>query len=167
MIGLRLSITGEDQYARFFDVMADEVTHLKEPLSRVSKRLTQTVGQQFLTEGAHGGGKWRPNSTPYQQWKDETYPGRPLLVLSGDMRAAFLVHGQRELTDQRLVWGIDDQTDHEGHRIADRALAHQAGEGHMPQRKIVALRADDRRFIDHEFVAHINYLRRSLMGGRL
>jgi hypothetical protein len=164
---MRMTITGEEQYARFFDAMASEVTDLREPLSRVSKRLTETVGQNFLTEGAHGGGRWQSNSTAYQQWKDQAYPGRPLLVLHGDMRAAFLAHGQRELTATRLVWGIDDQTDSEGNRIADRALAHQAGEGHMPQRKIVSIRADDRRFFDHEFVAHINYLRRSLMGGRL
>lgn len=165
MIGLRFTIAGEEQYARRFDVLADEVTHLKEPLSRISKRLTQTVGEQFLTEGSHGGGgRWAPLNPDYERWKDETYPGRPMLVRTGAMRAAFLADGERELTQSRLTWGVDTQRDSEGHAIADRASAHQAGEGRMPQRKIIALRADDRRAFDHEFVAWFNGVRHSLLG---
>jgi hypothetical protein len=167
VIGLQLRISGEQQYARFFDVMADEVTHLREPLSRVSRRLTETVGQQFFSEGSHGGAPWPALNPTYERWKDEAYPGRPMLVRTGQMRAAFLADGQRELTQSRLAWGVDTQRDSDGQLIAERAGAHQAGEGHVPERKIIALRMDDRRFIDHEFVAYINGLRHSLLGGAL
>lgn len=167
MIGLRFSILGDEQYARSFDVLASETTHLRTPLGDVSKLLTRTVGEQFLTEGSHGlGGRWHELNRDYQAWKDEHYPGRPMLVLSAAMRQAFLVEGERELTDSYLRWGVDTQTDPEtGEKIADRARAHQAGEGHQPQRKIVALRQDDRRAMDRIFVAWFNAVRRSILPG--
>lgn len=165
MLSVRFSVAGEEQYARRFDALAHELQDLQEPLGRVRDQLVQTVGQQFQQEGSHGTSGWTPLNPRYEEWKDSAYPGRPILVKTGAMRKAFLVDGTRELTATRLRWGLDDQTDEDGERIADRALAHQAGQGHMPQRKIVALRTDDKRAMDRAFVEHITYLRRSLIGG--
>lgn len=166
MLRVGFSIAGEQQYARGFAAMADEMRDLREPLERVAERLVQTVGQQFQDEGSHGTSKWEPLNEAYDTWKQDAYPGRPMLVRSGAMRAAFLVDGTRELTASRLVWGVDDQTNDDGERIADYAMAHQAGRGRVPQRKIVALREDDKRAVDRMFVEHIQYLRRSLVRGR-
>lgn len=166
MLRVGFSIAGEQQYARAFDAMASEMRDLREPLERVADRLVQTVGQQFQDEGAHGTSKWEPLNADYEEWKEDAFPGRPMLVRSGAMRAAFLVDGTRELTATRLVWGVDDQINDDGERIADYALAHQTGQGRAPQRKIVALRADDKRAMDRMFVEHIQYLRRSLIKGR-
>lgn len=166
MLRVGFSIAGEQQYARAFDAMANEMRDLREPLERVAARLVQTVGEQFRAEGAHGTSGWQPLNPGYQAWKDDAYPGRPILVRTGDMRAAFLTDGTRELTASKLVWGVDTQTNSQGERIADYAMAHQAGRGRVPQRKIVALRSDDKRAMDRMFVEHIQYLRRSLIKGR-
>lgn len=165
MLSVRFSIAGEQQYARGFQALAHEMQDLREPLQRVRDRLVQTTGEQFASEGSHGTGGWQPLSPAYQAWKDEAYPGRPMLVRTGDMRAAFLVDGTRELTATRLRWGVDDQRDSEGELIADRAMAHQAGRGNVPQRKIVALTHQDKRAFDRAFVEHIQHLRRSLIRG--
>lgn len=167
MLSVRFTVAGERQYARGFDAMANEMRDLREPLERVAARLVQTVGQQFGAEGSHGTSKWQPLNPGYQAWKDDAYPGRPMLVRTGDMRSAFLTEGTRQLTATKLVWGVDDQTNSEGERIADYAMAHQTGEGRLPQRKIVALRQDDKRAMDRMFVEHIQYLRRSLVKGRM
>ena len=165
MLSVRFTVAGEQQYARRFDALAHELQDLQEPLERVRDQLVLTVGQQFMEEGAHGTSKWQPLNASYEAWKESAYPGRPILVRTGAMRQAFLVDGTRELTATRLRWGLDDQTNEDGERIADYALAHQTGEGHVPQRKIVALRFDDKRQMDRAFVEHITYLRRSLIGG--
>ena len=164
MFEIKFNVAGEEQYARAFDVMANEVTRLKDPLSRVSEQLTRSVGEQFETEGAHGtGAKWTELNKAYEDWKDEHYPGRPMLVRTGAMRRAFLVDGERELTDERLIWGVDTQTDDDGEAIAARAAAHQTGDG-VPERKIIALTKADRRAIDRSFVEWFNGVRHSLLG---
>jgi hypothetical protein len=165
MLNVRFQVAGEQQYARAFQVLADDARDLKEPLTRVRDRLVSTVGEQFQSEGQHGGTPWPQLSTAYEQWKQEAFPGRPLLVRSGAMRAAYLADGTRELTNTRLVWGIDTQRDQHGQAIADRAGAHQAGEGHMPQRKIIALTFEDRRAFDRAFVEHFNYLKHRVFRG--
>ena len=162
MLSVRFDIAGEQQYGRAFRALADDARNLKEPLTRIRDRLVSTVGQQFQTEGSHGGAPWPGLNAEYERWKESAFPGRPLLVRSGAMRAAYLVHGTRELTNTRLVWGVDDQVDAEGERIADRALAHQTGEGRVPQRKIVSVTFEDRRQFDRYFVEWFNYRKRSL-----
>lgn len=163
MLKITFGIAGETQYARRFDALASEMDDLSDPLAEVRDRLVQTVGQQFQDEGSHGtAGGWDALSDAYARWKADAFPGRPMLVLSGAMRQAFLVDGTIELTARRLVWGVDDQVDQDGVAIVDRALAHQQGQGPMPERKIVALREDDQRAFDRAFVNHIQHLRHRL-----
>lgn len=168
MYELRFDIAGEDQYHRAFSAFGRDVANLREPLTRIRDLLIDSTGRNFQSEGGGAGG-WAPLNPSYDAWKQANYPGRPMLVLTGAMRGAFLDKRQStlELTDRKLVWGVDTQRDEDGNLIADRAFTHQRGEGHMPRRKIVALTFQDRRAIDHEIVAHLNRVRRSLLGGRL
>lgn len=160
MLNVTFSIAGEEQYVRAFEVMDGELRTLRPALEQTAKHLVQVVGEQFLEEGAHGlGTKWRALNPAYERWKDEHYPGRPMLVRTGAMRQAFLVDGTRQLDDTTLVWGVTDQVDEQGHEIRVRAAAHQSGEGVVPQRKIVALTSADRRGIDRIFVEYVNSVR--------
>lgn len=166
MLRVRFNVAGEDQYDRAFQVYEGETHNLREPLSDTADLLVRVTGEQFASEGAHGlGGRWQPLNPDYAAWKDEHYPGRPMLVRTGAMRDAYLVHGTRVLTDDRLVWGITDQTDADGDEIADRATGHQTGRGVVPQRKIIALNANDRRGIDRLFVDFLSHLRHRAFGG--
>lgn len=161
-LSISFNVHGEQQYARRFQLLADEGKNLREPLSRIRDRLIKSTGEQFLSEGSHGGTPWDPLSREYALWKDHHFPGRPLLVRTGAMREAFLVHGTRELTAKKLVWGVTDQVDHDGERIAVRAAAHQTGRGVVPQRKIIALTLEDRRAFDREFVQWFNHAKNSI-----
>ncbi len=160
---MRFEIAGEAQYERGFQAMDEELRDLREPLEGVARLLTRSVGEQFGSEGSHGGTPWQPLSPAYAAEKEERYPGHPILVASGEMRRAFLADGTRELTAHRLVWGVTDQRDSDGDQIAIRAAAHQSGEGVVPQRKIVALTLADRRDIDREFASFLTYMRRRLL----
>jgi hypothetical protein len=160
---MRVDIAGEVQYERGFQAFEAELRDLREPLANVADVLKESVGEQFQTEGGHGGLPWQPLSPAYAAEKERRYPGHPILVASGDMRSAFLTQGTRELGPQRLVWGVTDQRDSHGQPIAVRASAHQTGEGVVPQRKIINLTLADRRDIDREFVSWLAYRRRSLL----
>jgi hypothetical protein len=166
MLRMRIDISGEVQYERGFAAMDAELEDLREPLGGVADLLKRAVGEQFLTEGEHGGLPWQPLSPAYAAEKEERYPGHPILVASGEMRDAFLVSGTRELSRERLVWGVTDQRDSHGDPISIRAAAHQSGEGVVPQRKIVALTNLDRRGIDREFASWLTHMRRRLLPGR-
>lgn len=165
MLEVRFDVLGEEQYARRFQSFGERITHLKPAFERVAEVLHDTVSSQFDDEGAHGlGSRWQQLNEDYEAWKRAKVGDKPILQLTGAMRRAFLEDGTRDLTDTHLVWGIDTQTDEDGQPIKTYADAHQAGKGRMPQRKIVALRTDDRRQIDRAFVEHINYLRNSVFG---
>jgi hypothetical protein len=161
---MRFEIAGEVQYERGFAAFDRELADLRQPLGDVADILKDAVGEQFASEGEHGtGGRWASLSPAYARQKEARYGPNPILVASGEMRRALLVDGTRELSSHRLVWGITDQRDDQGQQISQRAAAHQSGEGHMPQRKIIALTNLERRNIDRAFVSWIAYKRRSLL----
>jgi hypothetical protein len=157
---LTLTIAGETQLARAFDVLAHDAEDLREPLERTHEHLRQVVGEQFQSEGGHGGRRWQDLSPAYARQKADHYgDGRPILVASEGMRAAWLARQPLELTARRLVMGP-----REGSEEAVRSLAHQTGAGHLPQRRIVDLTLGDKRGIDRIFAEWFSARTRRLIG---
>lgn len=157
---ITMSIAGEQQYVRAFDVLAADARDLSEPLGEVHGHLRTVVGQQFETEGGHGGSKWRELDEHYADRKAERWgDGLPILVASGDMRAAWLARDPLELTPRRLVMGPPPGSPEEV-----RSAAHQTGGGHVPQRKIVNLTGADRRIMDRIVVEYLSSRTRRLVG---
>ena len=90
--------------------------------------------QHFKTEGRSTGRKFRKLSESYKKWKQKNYPGRPILVLRGALRAALVrggpgTAGIRRITRDSLTVGVDPSSD-----VAVYARAHSLGEGFMPKR---------------------------------
>jgi hypothetical protein len=157
---LALTIAGDVQLARAFDVLAHDAADLHEPLRETHEHLRQVVGEQFQSEGEHGGQRYQDLTPEYAKAKADRYgDGLPILVASGDLRAAWLARQPLQLTSHRLVMGP-----REGSPEAVRSLAHQTGAGHMPQRKIVNLTLGDKRGIDRIFVEWSSALTRRLIG---
>jgi len=46
------------------------------------------MGETFGSEGSASGGKWADLTPAYAAWKQEHYPGRPIGVLTGALRAS-------------------------------------------------------------------------------
>jgi hypothetical protein len=160
VLRLRLTIAGETQVARAFDVLARDAQDLRDPLAETHDHLRRVVGEQFASEGSHGGQRWQDLTPAYAERKAQHYgDGRPILVASGDLRAAWLARQPLELSAHRLVMGP-----REGSEEETRSVAHQTGAGHMPQRKIVNLTLGDRRGIDRIFAEHFSAVIRRLFG---
>ncbi len=165
---ISLTIAGEQQISRAFDILADDARDLTEPLEETHEYLRGVIGEQFQTEGAHGGSRWRDLNTRYEEQKAQRYgDGLPILVASGDMRAAYLKRQPVELTARRLVIGPGPgDTNAEGEPIESYAGAHQTGQGRLPQRKIVNLTTGDKRGIDRIFGEYFSARARRLIGTR-
>lgn len=158
---LTMTIAGETQLSRGFDVLADDARDLREPLAMTHEHLRQVIGEQFQSEGAHGGSKWAQLSPSYAEQKAEKWgDGLPILVASGDMRAAWLARQPIELSSHRLVMGPPEGSEEEM-----KTVAAQVG-GRAPQRKIVNLTTLDRRGIDRIFAEFFSARTRKLVGTR-
>ncbi len=165
---LTLTIAGEKQLSRAFDILADDARDLRDPLEQTHEHLRQVIGEQFQSEGAHGGSRWRELSPDYERAKADRFgDGLPILVASGDLRAAWLARQPLELTSHRLVMGpAPGASNEDGAVIEDYSAVHQKGSGRVPQRKIVNLTTGDRRQIDRIFVEYLSARARRLLGTR-
>lgn len=153
--GLTLSfaINGDVQYARGFQAYAHEVADLSEPLERIGDDLQKHVGQQFGTEGGHSGEPWAQLSPKYAAWKEEHFPGMPILVATGDMRAAALSPEAIFVTGDSLTYSVEAP-----------AGWHQDGTENMPARPLVRLPSRVRRGWDRIVVEWLNEQRRGRIG---
>lgn len=151
---LRFDVAGVEHYARGFDLMATEAKDLRDPLTDIAHDLRQRIGRQFSTQGAAEGTPWAPLSAAYAAWKEQHFPGRPLLVQTARMRGEMLNPAAFEVTEQRMVYEVDER----------KAYWHQTGAGHNPARPMVVLSAAARRDWDHLWVQWIHSLRNRTIG---
>jgi phage gpG-like protein len=88
------------------------------------------VGEQFDAEGAGPvAGGWAGLSPSYAEWKNGHAPGAPLLVLSGQMRAALT-----SASSPQALRAWDSTSFSFGTRGVQYASFHQTGTGKMPAR---------------------------------
>lgn len=155
LVRLSFDVNGEKQVSRAFDAYAHEVADMSTPLRRIGESLLEAVRRQFETQGASGSGTpWRRLSTAYALWKRQHFPGEPILVATGGMRADVLSPRSVHVTRDRLVYEPESEV----------AFYHQAGRGHNPQRKIVDLNAGDRRGFERVFAHWLTEVRRGAIG---
>jgi phage gpG-like protein len=158
-VRVNLEIDGVSMYNRAFSAYGREVDDMREPLGQVADVILESVREQFATEGAHGlGEKWHPLEPGYEAWKEQHYPGRSILVRTGEL-VTQAIDKRRTTTiePRRLVYEID----------SDYAGYHQRGTEHMPARPIVALTYSDRRDVDRIFHEWLIAIRRGMIGARL
>lgn len=143
---MRFEVLGETQVARAFELSARDAADMSEPLTLIGEQLRISVSEQFTSEGAHGlGAKWHPLDPEYAKWKRAQVADEPILVFSGTMRDTLTSREAITVTPQRLVYRPTGEH-------ADVAAIHQAGEGSVPQRKLVALTQDEKRQWERTFL---------------
>lgn len=106
--------------------VADVGKHI---LPRLVPVLEQGVAAQFDAEGAGPTGAWAQLSPPYARWKEANFPGQPILVRTGALRAALTEGGApgalRDVSSDSLAFGTAG---------VPYASYHQTGTGRMPSR---------------------------------
>lgn len=101
----------------------------KHILPRLVPVLEGETAKQFDAEGQGPAGAWASLSVPYATWKEANFPGRPILELSGALRAALTDGGasgaRRDVSGDSLTFGTSG---------VPYASFHQTGTGRMPSR---------------------------------
>lgn len=89
---INMRFTGPDAgaYSRGFEAWAHAAEDMEPVMQRIGDDVVDDVGQMFGTQGAAAGAPWKPLSTKYEKWKEQHYPGRPILVRTGAMRREML-----------------------------------------------------------------------------
>lgn len=154
----RITIDGDTQYARAFELYSHEAKDFREALTDIGHDLIEAIEQQFLTEGvALTGKRWTPLDPDYAVWKDTHAPlgpGAPILQFSGRMRSEMTTFDRTIVVlGGRLYYDV--QTPY--------VKYHQQGgsiPGRPPMREIVTLPGHFRRQVDRRFQEWLIGLRR-------
>lgn len=125
-----------------FEQWADLISDWRPTFRNVITLFRRHEGRHFDSEGSSTGARWAPLSERYGAWKAAQYPGRPILVLTGALRAA-LVDGRgpgaiEKIGPRRMEIGVDSG-------VLPYAQAHQTGiPGRLPARPPIRFDGDPR-----------------------
>jgi phage gpG-like protein len=122
-----------EQLSRFTDQMDDFTPVFQEVALALE---TNWMPSRFAGKGGDLGKPWPPLSPRYAAWKALHYPGRPMMVLSGRLKASLT--GRSSDSIRRV-----GQKEFEFGTAVPYGVFHHFGTSKMPQRRVVALTDDD------------------------
>lgn len=126
-----VSIAGELQIQRLLDGIIYRGQDLRPVWQYIAEDFHQLEAQQFATEGGLGR-PWPPLSPAYAAWKAKHFPGAPILVRTGRLRASLT--GKTGDT----VEVLEPQILRIGTRVP-YAIFHQTGTVKMPPRPPIVI----------------------------
>lgn len=85
MTNIRFSVEGIELLNTTLVSLRHSIENLHIPFADVREEFQRIQMQWFESQGR---GSWSPLSPGYALWKSINFPGRPLLVLSGDLKDA-------------------------------------------------------------------------------
>lgn len=131
-----LAFDDEADILRFFEDAEGRLSDLSEPLDEYGRYLVEEhIPRQFKRQGTPK--RWASLSKKYREWKEKHYPGRPILVLSGRMKAGFRWKARKRSLQiiNRVTAGQKNKT--------PRWQWHQSGTGKMPARPMLQVTDKD------------------------
>lgn len=141
MVILSIETVGTEKFIRGFNRYNAQMKDLREPLNAIADDFYKVEARNF-----RGGGvpeKFQPLSPRYAARKAKIAPGRPIMVLHGNLRNALTGTGG-EPGKAVPIRDIKKQSGEFGVR-SPYANRHQEGTFGMPQRKIVQLTENTKR----------------------
>jgi phage gpG-like protein len=88
-MAVKMTIRGDKQVKRRLEELGDRARSVEKAWPSVGSYLSRQVNQQFVTEGARFGKKWRPLKPEYRLWKMRHGFSRKILVKTGQLRREF------------------------------------------------------------------------------
>lgn len=137
-MGFRLTFDfyGDVQIDRTLARVGANVEDATEAWEQIADRFARFESRQFASEGRAGSGGWAPLSPRYAAWKAKRFPGQPIMVATGELRASLTERpfGVEAIRPQSMAIGSG----------VDYGAFHQKGDG-VPQRRVVELPESERR----------------------
>lgn len=129
MLNFQIEIENQVVFDRALSRFGENLKDFRQVWPGVTVELRRIVKEQFDGQGVGQSGKWKALSPAYKKWKDKKYPGQPILVRTGDTRAALTSNTSHTInipTAQTLTFGV----------ALKYPIYHQRGGKKLPQRKI-------------------------------
>jgi len=140
MIVFTIETVGDERFVRGMNRYVEDIQDFTEAYELLYLDFLEIEQKNFAAQGTPA--PWAALSPNYAKWKAKHAPGRPLLVLRGDMRAA--------LTSRTGASGQIKEIN--GRARSARfgtsikiATYHQYGTRRMPRRPVVQLTEEDKR----------------------
>jgi hypothetical protein len=129
--GLKVSAVNLDKWHADFRRFGAELTNqtMKRAFNRIEKEFYKDEKEIFKNKGGKGG-KWPDLSDKYRKWKERYYPGRPMMVLHGDLINS-LTGGAGSVSHYSKIgdrWVVKLGTDVKSKGSFDYPTAHQTGQ---------------------------------------
>ena len=159
---LTFEVGGVNQLKAKLSRFSDYITNWKPLYEELSDDFSDIMREQFASEGAYASGGWTKLSSKYSEWKEKNFPGRSILVLSGNMQSSLTFKN-----DSNAIREIDETTMRLGSKDI-KAYWHHFGKGGNPARPIMKLTSNDKtRWVKlmHEFV--VTQTRRAALGTKI
>jgi phage gpG-like protein len=151
-ISVQWATTGEDgaealnRMGVAFERAGDELANFGQYIfPRMTPVFEDEMRSQFDAEGQGASGSWAPLSEQYAAWKEDHYPGQPILQREGTLHEALTSSGSPFA--RRVVSG--DEFDF-GTIGVEYASVHQLGSGRMPARPLFDMGTDFERILLRE-----------------
>ena len=151
VLGGTVSLSFDDTIdtIRFYEDTERRLKDLSEPLDEYGRYLVEKhIPRQFAKRGTPK--RWATLSAKYAAWKAKYFPGRPLLVLSGRMKAGFRWKGKK-----RSMQIINRVAAGQRGNKTPRWQWHQHGTSQMPARPMLQVTDKDLAELTRLIFAHV------------
>lgn len=128
MVEVRAELAGLDEAERRVVILRSALRDLRPFWPRLVPVFVRWMREQFESEGAWGGETWAPLSPAYAARKARRYPGKRILVATGDLRKAASTP-RRLVTASTLTLIIDDSKMAHGYGDARSVRSHRRVRG--------------------------------------
>jgi phage gpG-like protein len=144
-----MEIAGQVQMDRGIARFADGVADYRPIWPVIEDDFYGQVKEQFRTEGAEGGDKWKELTPEVAKWKEVHYPGKPILERTGDLLSsltnpndphAVRIEGRKTLTLGSAI---------------PYSIFHQTGTSKMPARPEIQLTEAFKRSAMHHIQTYL------------
>lgn len=136
-VRLHFDFYGDTQLGRTLDRWAEGLDDMRPAWETLAARFARLEEKQFRTEGRFASGGWSPLSPAYAAWKARNYPGRPILVRTGDLKKSLTTRPFGVEVIERKFMAIGSDVDY--------GKCHQHGGRYLPRRRPVELPEAERQ----------------------
>lgn len=128
---LTLTVTGAEPVTQQLLRIQAGMKNLTPAFEGMAAEFARIEGEQFRTEGAAGGEKWKALSPWYAWYKEQAFPGKPILQRTGALVTSLtkLPLGIQQIGYREAAFGTD----------VPYGIYHQTGTRWMPARPPIQL----------------------------
>lgn len=109
---IKIKLDGVKTIEKRINGVVGKVKDLKSAFKKIGIDFRETEKKVFSGQGSYGSrSSWKPLTPKYQEWKNQKYPGRPILQLTGNLKKSLTQKGQNHvelITKNSITLGSSD-----------------------------------------------------------